>query len=135
MNTQDMIRSHPRAGKVDRSALAKAIELCFRCAKTCTMCADACLGESDPRKMARCIRTDLDCADVCTAAGRVLARLTEMDQEMLQAQVQACITACRVCGAECEQHASKMEHCRICAQACRECEEALQSLQHSVGAA
>ena len=36
-------------------------------AQVCTACADACLGEDDVGELTRCIRLDLDCADLCAA--------------------------------------------------------------------
>ena len=76
----------------------------------------------------RCIRLDLDCADVCEVTGRVLSRQTEYDAELTRAVLEACASACRRCGAECESHAGMHEHCRICAEACRRCEEACEAL-------
>jgi hypothetical protein len=40
----------------------------------------------------------------------------------------ACATAGRTCGDECEQHAEMNDHCRICADACRACERACRDL-------
>ena len=37
-------------------------------------CADDCLSEDDHADLVRCIRLDLDCADVCDATGRILTR-------------------------------------------------------------
>jgi len=72
----------------------------------------------------KCIRLNLDCAEICTATGRVLIRQTEYDAPTAKAQVQACAEACRTCAEECERRADMHEHCRICAEACRQCEEA-----------
>ena len=119
-----MLQTHPRQAPMDQAALAACIDACYACAQTCTTCADACLGEENPQRLVRCIRTNLDCGDVCDATGRVLARLTEAGGSLLRAQVEACATACRICAEECEQHAEMHEHCRICAEACRDCEAA-----------
>jgi hypothetical protein len=93
-----------------------------------TSCADACLAEATVKDLVRCIRLNLDCADVCESTGRLLGRMTEPDAGLLQAQLQACLEACRVCGAECEKHASMHEHCRVCAEACRACADACERL-------
>jgi hypothetical protein len=133
-HVQDMLRTHPRQPQVDTAALVNCIEECFSCAQTCTSCADACLGEQNVQEMVQCIRFNLDCADVCDATGRVLSRQTEPDWSLVRSQLQACATACRVCGAECERHAGHMEHCRVCAEACRRCEEACNRLLSAIPA-
>ena len=70
MHVQEIIRSHPAAHGGD-DALIHCIEACYDCAQTCTVCADACLGEEMVRDLVRCIRLDLDCADICAATGQV----------------------------------------------------------------
>jgi hypothetical protein len=64
------------------------------------------------------------CADVCVTTGQILWRQTEPAWDLVRSQLQACVTACHVCGEECERHADHHEHCRACADACRRCEEA-----------
>ena|ERR671916_481763 len=69
--------------------------------------------------------SNLDCADVCGATGRILSRQTAFEPQLVRATLQACAEACQVCGDECEQHGQHgMEHCRVCAEACRRCEQA-----------
>ncbi len=79
-------------------------------------------------ELVRCIRLNLDCADVCAATGRLLSRQTMPEWQLLQAQLQACALACRLCGDECARHAQMHEHCRVCAEMCRECEAACERL-------
>ena len=84
--------------------------------------------------LARCIRLDLDCADVCDATGKILSRQTAFEPQMARAALDACAQACRLCGEECEQHAEHgMEQCRICAEACRRCESACNNLLSAIG--
>jgi len=78
--------------------------------------------------MVKCIRLCLDCADVCIATGRVISRQTEFDASLTRSLLEACVTACRSSGDECERHAAMHEHCRVCAEACRRCEQACQQL-------
>jgi hypothetical protein len=80
----------------------------------------------------KCVRTNLDCADVCDATARVLSRHTGYDANISRALLEACIAACRACGDECEQHASMHEHCRVCAEACRACEAACRELLNTI---
>jgi hypothetical protein len=83
--------------------------------------------------MVKCIRTDLDCADICDTTGRVLSRHTGYDATVTRGQLEACARACRSCADECEQHAQHMPHCRVCAEACRRCEQACRDLLAALG--
>ncbi|HUW30999.1 MAG TPA: four-helix bundle copper-binding protein [Planctomycetota bacterium] len=125
---KQMFESHAHKGKVDVETLAPNVEEIFRCAQTCLMCADACLGEQDVKPLVRCIRINLDCAEVCNATAAVLSRLTEPDWDMISSQLRSCVQSCKVCAAECEKHASKHEHCRVCAETCGKCAETCDSM-------
>ena len=119
---QQMIQTHRAPLPLDAAALAECISACFACAQACTACADACLAEPDLRSLIRCIRLNLDCANLCDATGHVLSRQTAFEPAMARAALAACAEACRVCGDECSQHAQHgMEHCNYCAEACRRC--------------
>ena len=133
-HAEQMIRTNPSPAAVDATTLAGCIEACYDCAQSCTACADACLGEDDPKPLSRCIRLNLDCADVCDATGRILSRQTAFEPKMARAALQACAEACRLCGDECERHASHHEHCRVCAEACRRCEQACNDVLSAIPA-
>lgn len=128
-----MIGSHPAETGLDRDAIARAVDLMVACSAACTVCADACLAEPTVADLARCIRSDLDCADVCAAAARVMSRQTAYDADVSRAVLRACVSACRACEAECASHAEMHEHCRVCAQACRDCAEACEQLLAAMG--
>ena len=118
-----ILAAHPRAG--DTAPLAAAVEAALACAAACTACADACLSEHQDEKLARCVRLDLDCADLCVATARVLTRNPSGPGDLARALLEACLVACVECAEECEKHgAHGMEHCRLCAEACRACEQA-----------
>ncbi|ABK05633.1 protein of unknown function DUF326 (plasmid) [Arthrobacter sp. FB24] len=120
-----MLNAHPQADPaMSRDSLAGCIAACFECAQTCTACADACLGEDMVAELTTCIRTDLDCADVCAATGNLLSRQTGGQSPITLAALEACRAACAACAEECQKHAGMHEHCRICAEACRRCEAA-----------
>jgi hypothetical protein len=125
---KQLLDTYPRSFNVDAGPLAACIEACFDCAQACTGCADACLSEENLAELVKCIRLDLDCADVCVATGKVLSRQTEYDANVTKALLQACAQACSSCGEECERHAGMHEHCRVCAEACRRCEQACNDL-------
>ena len=80
----------------------------------------------------KCIRLNLDCADVCTATGRVVSRQTEYDAHVTRKQLEACIAACNSCGDECQGHAEHMAHCRVCAESCRRCEDVCKELHSAI---
>lgn len=73
-----------------------------------------------------CIRLNLECAAICDATAEELSRAAALDDEALDAQLDACVVACAACATECERHAEMMNHCRVCAEACRACEAACQ---------
>lgn len=122
--TEQMLQTHPDSSFGDLAAVIAAVESAFECAQVCTMCADACLSEEHVHALRHCIRLNMDCADICYATGRVLARQTTPDWTLIRSQLQSCMMACNLCAVECEAHANMHDHCRICAEACRRCESA-----------
>lgn len=127
-NAQAMLDTYPRTFNVEASLLARTIDNLVECANTCIQCADACMSEAEPAKLAKCIRLNLDCADVCATTSRVVSRQTEYDANVTRPLLEACKAVCRSCGDECQVHASEMAHCRICAESCRRCEQACREL-------
>ena len=132
VSIREMLEAHPQPVGGDLDVRVRCIEACSECAAVCTSCADADLGESDLPEMVRCIGLCLDCADVCDATRRIITRLTTSDAGVVRATVQACVAACRASRAECERHAEHHEHCRICAEVCRRCEQACDDLLASL---
>lgn len=134
----DMLQSHKGTGQSplarNMQALLEAIDAAFECTQICTSCADACLAEPDVGMVIHCIRLNLDCADICNTTARALSRQTQPDMAVLTAQLQACVAACRACGAECQKHAGHHPHCGVCAESCRRCEGACQALLDTLGA-
>jgi hypothetical protein len=123
-----MLEAYPAEISVDRRKLAVTIDALIACAEACTACADACLSEKSVADLTKCVRTNLDCADVCGATARVLSRHTGYDANISRALLEACATVCRSSGDECGSHAAMHEHCRVCAEACRTCERACRDL-------
>jgi hypothetical protein len=119
-----MFQTHPAPASDAGEEAFALVQAAAECTFTCTTCADACLEEDDPAEMRKCIRLNLDCAEICSMTAKLIARPGEQDQNLLRAQLDACAAACRACAEECEHHADEMEHCRICAEACRACAEA-----------
>jgi hypothetical protein len=125
---KQMLDTYPRDFNLDAGVLASTIDALSDCAQACTACADDCLSEQNVAELIKCIRLNLDCADVCTATLRVLSRQTEYDANLTRPQLRACVAACKSCGDECQRHAGMHEHCRVCAEACRRCEQACNEL-------
>ncbi|WP_249998628.1 four-helix bundle copper-binding protein [Actinoplanes sp. M2I2] len=126
--TMPMLETYPKAINLDRARLAAAIDALNACAEACTACADACLSEDSVADLTKCIRTNLDCADICATTARVLSRHTGYDANVSRSLLEACVTVCKACGDECARHLGMHEHCRICAEACRSCEQACREL-------
>jgi hypothetical protein len=128
VTTLDLLSAAPQKLTVDAQLVADAIDAATACAVACQVCASACLSEDSPKEMATCIRDDLDCADLCEATARHLARLNASDKQLTLSILAACIEACVECAGSCVAHAEHHEHCRLCAQACNRCEQACQAL-------
>ena len=126
-----ILAAHPRAG--DTATLARAVDATAACVAACTACADACLSEHKDQMLARCIRLNLDCADLCAATTRVLTRNPSGPGDLARALLEACVIACVECADECQKHgAHGMEHCRLCAETCRACEKACRLVLESM---
>jgi len=130
--TEEMLRTYPKdLGEIDHTKLVDCIDACLECAQACTACADACLSEDMVADLTKCIRTNQDCADLCATTARILSRHTGHDASLTRAALEASRTACSSCANECEQH-TMHEHCTICAEACRRCEQACIALLESL---
>jgi hypothetical protein len=132
MNAIRMLEQYPAEITMDRDALARAIDAAVTCEQTCTACADACLSEDDVASLTRCIRDDLDCADVCQTTSRVLSRHTAYDARLTRSVLQACVQACNTCADSCAEHRDHHAHCATCEDACRACERACTTLLDQV---
>jgi len=93
------------------------MQACDACATACDHCATACLSEQNVAEMAECIRSDMDCADICRLASAAMAR----DSSLVKEVCLLCASICDACASECGKH--QHEHCKRCAQACRRCAE------------
>jgi hypothetical protein len=124
-----MLNAYPGTlPKIDDDALVICVQDCLNCAQACTSCADACAADPAAPHLARCAGAVLNCADIATAAVRVLSRPTSHDREVTAATLRALIEACRAAYDECRKHALENEACRICGEACRRCAQACRHL-------
>lgn len=99
------------------------LDALYNCAAECNHCATACLDEQDVKMLARCIKLDIDCADICSLTASLIARGSEHGEHLLK----ECAEICNACADECEKH-NHMEHCKRCAEACRTCAEECSSM-------
>jgi hypothetical protein len=100
-----------------------------RCAEECSHCATACLDEEDVKMLVRCIRLDVDCAEICRTVASFMSRGSEHAPHLLE----ECAEICEDCAQECEKH-GHMDHCARCAEACRQCAEACRATKESKAA-
>lgn len=128
MGHKRIIETAPVKLAVDAATLGEAIHTFQECAAACTACADACLAEDEVEQLRNCITLDNVCAEICTATANVMSRIAYGSYDVLKAQLQACIEACRVCGDECRSHADMHEHCAACAEQCERTEQVARDL-------
>lgn len=124
--------AHPAPASDAGEEAFALVKAAAECAVACTACADACLEEDEPGPMRRCIRQNLDCADLCVATLRLISRPGKQDPGVLRGQLDACAAACRACADECERHADRMEHCAVCAESCRACADACDRMRSAI---
>ena len=129
-----ILKAHPRTlPAIDEDALVIAVTECLNCAQSCTSCADACIADPSATHLGRSAGAALNCADMATAALRVLSRPTAYDRAVTEAVLRALIETCREGYEEHQKHALEKEACRICAEACRKCGQAGRHLLGSLG--
>ena len=97
------------------------ISMLNECAAECNHCTSACLDEQDVKMLAKCIKLEIDCAEICRLTISFLARGSEHAEHILK----ECAEICDACAKDCEKH-SHMEHCKKCAEVCHKCAEACQ---------
>jgi len=100
-----------------------ALAECEQVSTACTVAMAAIGG------MAGEIRRALDCADVCAAAHRVLARGEGGDPVTLAGVLDAAVQACDASAAACGAHADHHEHCRRHAESASACADAVRALR------
>ena len=131
----EILNAHPQHSDVDMQLLTDCLETCGACVQACTACADACLGEQWSPDLVENVRAMLDCADICSATGRVLARLGGARTSVAVTMLEACVAACRACQATCgatnDVPGSGM-HAAACQLTCARCAEVCERLLASL---
>jgi len=102
------------------------------CAKACADCQNACascqahctdLLADGKKEHLRTAQLCADCADICTAAAKIVSR----GGPTAGTTCEACAKICDVCGEACEKHPQD-EHMKMCAKACRDCAKACREM-------
>jgi hypothetical protein len=120
---------------LDTAQVAEAIEALGSAALACTTCADASLAGDSAADLHACIRACTTTADVCGTTSRVLARPGGYDVPVVRNLLEAAAKACATSGELCDLHADHHKHCRVCEEACRRAEQAVQQLLVNLAAA
>ncbi|MEJ2539115.1 MAG: four-helix bundle copper-binding protein [Gemmatimonadota bacterium] len=126
-----IFRDHPSPASGAGDEAYGLVVAAAECSAATTACADACLAEEEVSRLRDCIRSCLDCADLCAVTGRLLARPGKQDADTLRAQLTACENACRACAELCAHH-DGMAHCIACAEVCRRCADACRRMRAAV---
>jgi methyl coenzyme M reductase beta subunit len=123
---RQMLGTYPGDLTLDAHAevLAGVIVAATDCAQACITDVDADLSEPHLAEMVTCIRLCQDCSDICAVTATVLGRPARWDGRVIRPLLEACVAICRSCGDECDRHAPRHAHCRVCAEPCRRCEQA-----------
>lgn len=101
-----------------KSPMQECADECYDCAQECDLCAMHCaemLAKGMKEHIAT-LRSCVDCADICRAAGAASARSGVYAAIICK----TCAEVCDACAAACEKHKDN-EVMAKCAKACREC--------------
>lgn len=103
--------------------LQECIEACEEALHACQECAAADIREKED---SQCALINLDCADICAATLKALARGSGHHGDFCA----LCAHLCRLSARACAPHADKHVHCKRCQQACETCAAACE--KHAV---
>jgi hypothetical protein len=98
---------------------------CADCMRECESCANHCahLMAAGKQDHLRSLGSCADCAEVCAAAAKIVARHGPLANTICE----SCAKACDTCAAACEKHPND-DHMKQCAKACRDCAQACQDM-------
>jgi hypothetical protein len=127
LTAADERKADPHRGHAEMEACMKE---CARCAKECESCFNHCahMVAEGKKEHLRTLKTCIDCADFCAAAGKMIAR----NGAFMNLMCDACAKACDGCGAECDKH-SHDDQMKRCADACKDCAKACRDMVKATG--
>jgi hypothetical protein len=129
MNTVlDAIPSIPIQPSTPPANLVDCAKACISAELACGAWAAVALRGANLDRLRACLSLSLDCGDICSTTGKLLARNLQSDPMVLRAQLEACARACATCGAECHRLAGAHPLSKTCAETCHRCEQACDRL-------
>ena len=137
MNTaMQMMEMHSKEMPMPGMTMAlmqDCIEACSACEQACTMCAGSMgTGGSMGTDMAKCAAMCMDAADMANTMMRVMMRPNGMHMESMLAMLQAMVVMSTACAEECMNHAEMSDDCKMCAEVCRQCAIACETIMDSM---
>lgn len=129
MLIREMLHALPGEPGPDRAVIADAVRTLFDCAQACTACAGTSLSEERMTSLRTSIRTSLDCADLCEATARMLSQPGAYDDDLIRAQLRACVELCIRSAGECDLRGRGP----ACVEACRRSVEGCLTLLVELG--
>lgn len=103
-----------KEGIADSANAASCAAECLQCANTCLGMIEYCKGQGNA--YAGAMQASEDCYQLCKLTGETEERAHQLHMALLP----ACIKACELCIAACEEHPED-EYCTECIRECREC--------------
>lgn len=106
-------------------AYEKCAKACADCLKECETCHAHCMAmlAAGKKEHHASAMTLSDCADVCAAAAKIVARGGPLAHQICD----TCAKACDTCAAECEKFPADAQM-KECARACRDCAKACRDM-------
>jgi hypothetical protein len=104
---------------------------CAQCTAECESCFAHCthLVAEGKKEHLRTLSTCIDCGDLCSLAGKIMAR----HGAFTKLTCEACAKACDACGKECDKFPSD-EHMSRCSKSCKDCAKACRDMLKAIGA-
>ena len=112
---------------MEKETLSLIEKLC-ECQAMCKYCFNACLEEENVAMLTKCIKYDVECAEICEMAISSLSYEGDFSKDIIK----LCIEACNKCAKECRKHDHM--HCIECAKACEDCAKACGSSSYYLAA-
>ncbi len=97
------------------------IKASSECIIACDQCVQSCLTEG---KALNCCKFCIDCSSLGGLSNRMVSSKSGFAEDVLMIYAEAC----DMCAAECEKFSMNYHHCKVCADACRNCAKCCREL-------
>ncbi len=132
-HSETLSREAIRRASVRNMDWPLVVETCQACARACRSDADACSREPDASALSHCVRADLDCAVICSAAAQVLQRRSPPDMGVVVALLRACAAGAVACAEEHNHFSDTRPSSRASAEVCRAAAAVLEEVINDAG--